>query len=153
MRIVPLSTTSDWLEPTIDLFDQYRQFYRQRSDLPAARTFVHARMANQESVIFVAIDPPQALGFVQLYPSFTSVGMRRSYVLNDLFVAGSARSRGVAQALIQHSEQYARQQGAHHLVLETEVSNTRAQSLYEHMGWIKDTDHIHYGRLLDTPIG
>ena len=149
MSIIQLSESSQHLPQLIELFDQYRQFYRQSSNLIAAREFITARLSNDESVIFVALEASEAVGFVQLYPSFSSVAMRRSFVLNDLFVQASARSRGIAQALMQHSEQFARDQGAHHMVLETEISNTRAQSLYEHLGWKKDDEHIHYGRLLD----
>ena len=149
MQILQLSKESEPLPQLFDLFDQYRQFYRQSSDPIAAREFIAERLSNNESVIFIALEGAEALGFVQLYPSFSSVAMRRAFILNDLYVQASARSRGVAQALMRHSEQFARDQGAHHLVLETEISNTQAQSLYEYLGWKKDDEHIHYGRILD----
>src|SRR5581483_8937251 len=83
------------------LFDAYRQFYRQPPDLDGAREFLTERLTRKESVVFLAVAEgarePAALGFVQLYPSFSSVKMRRIWVLNDLFVAREARRHGVAR--------------------------------------------------------
>ena len=61
------------------LFDGYRQFYGQEPDLPGANRFLGERLANQQSVVFLAhepVPPLAGLGFVQLYPSFSSVRMR-----------------------------------------------------------------------------
>ena len=56
------------------LFDNYRQFYEQAPDLAQAAAFISQRMAQQESVIFVAEAKPSELaGFCQLYPTFCSV--------------------------------------------------------------------------------
>ena len=53
--------------------------------------FIEQRVVNHESIIFLATNDGLALGFTQLYPSFSSVSMRRLWILNDLFVAPSAR--------------------------------------------------------------
>lgn len=55
------------------LFDSYRQFYGQRPDLPGATAFMTERLSRGESVVFLALDSEAALGFVQMYPSFSSV--------------------------------------------------------------------------------
>ena len=73
--------TIDELEVVTELFDLYRVFYEQASDLNAAKEFLKERMVNEESVIFVALEDNAALGFVQLYPSYSSVSMKRSWVL------------------------------------------------------------------------
>src|SRR5579859_7808097 len=87
------------------LFDAYRQFYHQTPDIAGARAFIAERLTSGESVIYLAMDPRQqgrsALGFVQLYPTFTSISMRRAWILYDLFVAPQARRRGVGRALLQ----------------------------------------------------
>lgn len=55
------------------LFDAYRQFYHKQSDLDAAKDFLEARIENNESVIYIATNElDHFVGFVQLYPSFSS---------------------------------------------------------------------------------
>ena len=63
------------LDALASLFDDYRQFYGQPSDLAAARAFLQARFEHGESTIFCAKTDGQAVGFTQLYPSFSSVSM------------------------------------------------------------------------------
>jgi hypothetical protein len=59
------------------LFDAYRQFYGKPSDLALASRFIEQRLASGDSVIFLAytekVQVRNAVGFMQLYPSFSSV--------------------------------------------------------------------------------
>jgi GNAT superfamily N-acetyltransferase len=126
------------------LFDGYRQFYRQPSDPGGAWAFLAERIERGESVIFLAMDESGALGFTQLYPSFTSTGMKRIYILNDLFVAPEARGKGVGGALLRHAAEFARAEGAARLVLSTATDNSAAQSLYEAEGWERDEAFLTY---------
>ncbi|MBW3567127.1 MAG: GNAT family N-acetyltransferase [Proteobacteria bacterium] len=117
------------------LFDAYRQFYAQPSDVPAAHRFLEARMANSESVVFLGERDGDPAGFVQLYPLFSSVGMRRVWLLNDLFVAATARRSGLATKLLQSAHEMARADGASGVLLETHTGNRDAQALYEKLGY------------------
>jgi len=65
------------LESIAQLFDQYRQFYGQQSDLGNARRFLQNRMEKGESHLFLAEVDGCGVGFTQLYPSFSSVSMKR----------------------------------------------------------------------------
>lgn len=132
------------LDAVADLFDHYRQFYGQASDLAAARAFLKARFEHGESTIFLAESEGQALGFTQLYPSFSSVSMARVFVLNDLYVAPTARRLGVGQALLNAAAVHARQLGAVRLSLTTAVDNVTAQSLYESNEWLRDEKFYTY---------
>ena len=86
------------------LFDAYRQFYKQSSNLAGAREFVTDRLKKNESVIFLAVEKkdssPLGIGFTQLYPSFSSTNMRRLWILNDLYVSPNARKKGIGEALL-----------------------------------------------------
>jgi ribosomal protein S18 acetylase RimI-like enzyme len=126
------------LDAVATLFDGYRQFYGQTSDEAAAKTFLQARFEHGQSVVLLAESQGQAVGFTQLYPSFSSVSMARVFVLNDLYVAESARRMGVGEALLNAASDHARQLGAVRLSLTTNVQNLPAQSLYESMGWERD---------------
>ena len=132
------------LDAVADLFDHYRQFYGQASDLAAARAFLKARFEHGESTIFLAESEGQALGFTQLYPSFSSVSMARVFVLNDLYVIPTARRLGVGQSLLNAAAVHAKQLGAVRLSLTTAVDNQSAQALYESQGWGRDQKFYTY---------
>lgn len=125
------------------LFDAYRVFYNQKSDLPAAFDFLQQRLANNESAVFLAVMGGEPVGFVQLYPVFSSVQMKKSWILNDLFVAETARNQGIGEALLQQAKQFGRETGAAYLLLQTGSDNYRAQSVYEKNGWIKAQDFFY----------
>lgn len=91
-----------------------------------------------------ALPGAACLGFVQLYPSFSSVSMKRLWVLNDLFVVPGARRRGAAEALMARARRLALETGAEGLVLETAVDNKKAQRLYEKLGWKRDREFYRY---------
>jgi ribosomal protein S18 acetylase RimI-like enzyme len=130
--------TPDHLEQLVPLFDAYRTFYKQASDPDAARDFLSQRLLLRETVIFLALDGNQALGFTQLFPSFTSVGMKRLWILNDLYVVAEARGQRIGERLIERALQHARQSGAKGVVLETAHSNLSGQKLYERMGFSRE---------------
>ncbi len=121
------------------LFDEYRQFYGKPSDLSAARAFLLDRFTHSQSVIFLARTTTRdAIGFTQLFPSFSSVSMARVFILNDLFVVPTARRRGVAAGLLESAARYARSVGAVRLTLSTARDNGNAQALYLAQGWKRD---------------
>src|SRR5262245_41701190 len=135
------------VEHVAPLFDAYRRFYGQPTDLPGARAFLTERLKNDQSAVFLAVDaegPQAALGFVQLYPCFSSVRMRPIWVLNDLFVAEQARRLGVARLLMCAALGLARSTGAARLVLSTAKDNAAARSLYLSLGYRLDEkfDHL-----------
>ena len=140
----------DDLDALATLFDGYRVFYKQPSDPALARAFIEERLRLGESVIFIARDDNgEALGFTQLYPMFSSVAARRIWVLNDLFVASTARKRGVARALMDRARDFATGKGALRLILETAEDNHAAQALYESLGYVCESGERHYSLELD----
>jgi GNAT superfamily N-acetyltransferase len=133
------------LDDLAPLFDGYRQFYRQRSDLAAAREFLRERIERAESVIYAAYaGSREAAGFTQLYPSFSSVSLKQLWILNDLFVRSDIRRGGVGRALLERARQHAVETGAKGLVLNTAVTNKPAQTLYESCGWKRDDEFLQY---------
>jgi ribosomal protein S18 acetylase RimI-like enzyme len=132
------ATASD-LERVVPLFDAYRQFYRKPPDLELARRFIAERFERGDSTIFLALgDGDDAVGFGQLFPSLSSGAAARIFILNDLYVAPSARKSGVGRALLEAAAAFGRAEGAVRLTLSTELTNTPAQALYEAAGWQPD---------------
>ena len=145
MSIAIRAATPSDLERIAPMFDAYRQFYGKPPDLDRARDFIRERLERGENVIFLAEDESgSALGFVQLFPSFTSVEARRLWVLNDLFVSEEARGRGVGRALMNAARDHAVRTGAKRLTLETMEDNRRAWSLYESLGYVKNEPNVRF---------
>ena len=125
------------------LFDAYRVFYGQVSDPDAAATFIEGRLKKGQSVLFYASLNGQAVGFVHLYPTFSSVSMQHFYILNDLFVAPEFRGQKIGEGLLNKAKAFCETDGGKGLALETAVNNP-AQKLYERLDWKKDTEFFHY---------
>lgn len=128
------ATTFD-LDQLSELFNEYRKFYKQQDDLESAKKFLSERIKNKDSVVFVAVDENLLVGFVQLYPLFSSVQMKKLWLLNDLFVQSDYRKKGVATELINQSKSYAIQTGACGIMLETATNNAEANPLYTKEGF------------------
>jgi ribosomal protein S18 acetylase RimI-like enzyme len=133
-----ITATPDHLEQLVPLFDAYRVFYNQPSDPNAARDFLRQRLLLRETVVFLALEGNTALGFTQLFPSFTSVGMKRLWILNDLYVVPESRGLRVGERLIERALRHAKASGAKGVVLETAHSNLSGQKLYERMGFSRE---------------
>ena len=141
--VIRQATVAD-IDSLVPLFDGYRQFYRQASEPDRIRRFLLDGFEHNQSVIFVAWSSEIAVGFAQLYPSFSSGALARIYILNDLFVDPGACQGGAGTALLQAASDYGRRVGALRLVLSTELTNTAAQSLYEKLGWKRNTEFCTY---------
>jgi GNAT superfamily N-acetyltransferase len=122
------------------LFDKYRIFYKQRSDVEKARSFLKKRMKRKESVIFVAEERDELIGFTQLFPIFSSVSMKRTWLLNDLYVNEKSRGIGAATKLLDAAKEFGAETNSKWLLLQTAAENFTAQKVYEKNGWVKETD-------------
>lgn len=147
MKIIRANLTH--LDQIAPLFDGYRVYYGQVSDMESAKKFIHQRIVLQDSVILMAVEDDNAVGFTQLYPMFSSVSMGRVWILNDLFVNPNARKQGVGRFLLEQAQQFGIDHGALRLQLSTERTNTSAQSLYESLGWQRDEAFYHYSLSLN----
>ena len=122
------------------LFDKYRIFYKKDGDVATAREFLKKRMKRKESVIFVAEEREELIGFTQLFPIFSSTNMTRTWLLNDLYVNERSRGKGAATALLNAAKEFGRETRSKWLLLQTAADNLTAQKVYEKNGWIKETD-------------
>lgn len=138
------------LNAVVSLFEKYRSFYQQENNLIGATKFIRSRIENNESTIFIAesngedtTESKSVVGFMQLYPLFSSTGMKKLWLLNDLFVDENYRKQGIAEQLITAARELAVSTSARGLILETSDSNLPAQALYEKVGFTK-SQSVHY---------
>ena len=147
---VRLAQSEEDISAVVPLFDAYRIFYKAPSDPDGAHAFLLARWRGRESVIFIAFEDDRPVGFVQLYPIFSSVSMTPLWLLNDLYVHPGTRRSGVGRALMRRAEEHARATGAGGLTLSTATDNKTAQSLYESEGYERDREFYVFNRHLEN---
>lgn len=126
-------------ESVYELFDKYRVFYKQQSDLELAKHFISERLKNNESIIFVAFDEVKnkSVGFAQLFPKYSSAKAVKNWILNDLYVDADYRQRGIGSDLIKAAIKFAGSTDSQFVQLSTQTDNYIAQSLYHSIGFIK----------------
>ena len=79
-----LADISD-IKSIIPLLMEYRTFYGiKEQNIEEVEQFLHNRITNNESIIFITFDDETPVGFIQLYPSFSTVSLKREWYLNDL---------------------------------------------------------------------
>jgi ribosomal protein S18 acetylase RimI-like enzyme len=132
--------TSKDVEHLSELFNAYRMFYQKTSAIQSAKTFLEDRISNKDSEIFVAQNTTNKLvGFVQLYPLFSSTRMKKFWLLNDLFVHPEFRGNGISIELIQKAKDLVFESKACGMYLETEKSNLIGNHLYPKTGFELNT--------------
>jgi ribosomal protein S18 acetylase RimI-like enzyme len=143
MNIIPADVHH--LDAAAALLDQYRIHSGQLGDLPEARHYLFSRLTCHDSIVFLALDEAeQPIGFIQLYPSFSSKALRSVLILSDLFVIPEARHRGTATRLVEAAMGLARERGDHGLIAETTKNNPAAQHLYTSIGFRREAQHERY---------
>ena len=133
------------------LFSGYLVFYQREVNPVAIRHFLSERISNKQSVILIATSDGKAVGFTQLYPTFASLSLKPSWILNDLFVLPDTRGLGVANALMTAAKQLAIETKACEIFLQTARSNRPAQALYEKLHYQRDDEFLVYTLSIPGP--
>jgi len=145
MRII--QATLEHLDLLTPLFVKYREFYGELPFPDSSRAFLEKRLSREESVIYLALpddDDGKLVGFCQLYPSYSSLSLKRVWILNDIYVAEDARRQLVADHLMQKAKKMARETQAVRMRVSTSANNEVAQKVYESIGFREDTQFKNY---------
>lgn len=139
-----LRATLEHLDNLAPLFDAYRVWYKKQSDLDGSKRFLSERLSKSDSVIFLAWNGEKAIGFTQLYPSFSSTRLQRIWILNDLFVHPDYRGQGISKLLITAAKELCTKTQAFGILLETETSNDIGNQLYPAMGFSLEQNNFYF---------
>ncbi|AYC31472.1 GNAT family N-acetyltransferase [Pseudomonas cavernae] len=144
MRIIQASL--EHLDLLTPLFVRYREFYGELAFPEASRRFLEKRLRRKESVVYLALadNDDKLLGFCQLYPSYSSLSLKRVWILNDIFVAEDARRQLVADRLLQTAKKMAKETNAVRMRVSTQIDNEVAHRVYESIGFHEDREFKNY---------
>jgi ribosomal protein S18 acetylase RimI-like enzyme len=129
------------IDLAVDLFDKYRIFYKQDSNLELAKAFLTERLKNDESVIYIAFTNnggiKEPIGFMQLYPRWFSITTIIKWYISDLYVESDYRKKGIGSELLKTAIDFGKSQNASIVTLHTAKDNFTAQKVYESLGFIQ----------------
>ena len=126
------------------LFDSYRVFYGKESNIDISKNFLESRLSNKDSEVFICEFNKILIGFVQLYPLFSSTRVSKYWLLNDLFVDSKYRGKGYSKLLIDKAKELVKDSNACGMMLETEKSNKIGNNLYPKTGFEKNDSSNFY---------
>ena len=133
MKIETVSKSK--LKSVLPLISAYQEFYHQ---IPSRKRneahFSRYTKNHSQGILFAAFAEKKAVGFCTLYFLPSSLSGSKMCVLNDLYTLPSVRKRGVARALIEHGQAYARMKGFKNIEWWTQQTNKTAQRLYDRIG-------------------
>lgn len=90
-------------------------------------------LANGDTAILVAGEPPCAVALMRFRPALWSRGLE--CYLAELYVAPERRGQGIGRALMEEAMDLARAEGADHMELGTGEDDVAARALYESLGF------------------
>ena len=144
MDLKIIRANKNHIEGVSILFDFYRQFYKYQKDLKNSKNYIHERIINEESIIFIATDNKRVIAFVQLYETFDSLNLNKKIVLEDLYVLEKYRKLGIGRKLMNKSKEFAINNKFSRIELSTSIDNYDAQKLYESLDYIRDKEYYNY---------
>lgn len=139
---VRLATEND-VEQVAAIVKKYRTFYEvSNQDEDEIKSFIKERLVKSESKIFIAEDKEGVVGFIQLYPSFSTVSLKRQWILNDFYVEQTEREQGIGTELMNAVTEHFKDK-AKGFLLVTDKTNAVAKQFYSNYGWKTDEYDIY----------
>ncbi len=101
---------------------------------------VSAVLANSADLVLLAEDLQSTrLGFLHATSTTDFFTSEPQGYIADVAVSKQAEGKGVARALMERAEAWARERGFRILALDVFALNTHARSFYQHLGYVEET--------------
>lgn len=137
MQVRVARATAEDVEQILPLFEAYRAFFA-RGERDVSRRFLKERLGNDQSVIFAAWNGADAVGFIQLYPLWSSWYCRRIWFLSDLYVAEPARKHGIGARLVERAVGFGKETDASSVMVELPRGEPHLADFYAKLGFGRD---------------
>jgi hypothetical protein len=85
-KLIFRQATIEDLPRIVPIFDSYREYFKQPKNPLKVESFLFEKFEHLESVIFIAEQDSEVIGFAQLYPIFSSLSLQRAWLLNMTFI-------------------------------------------------------------------
>ena len=127
-------------EIVIDLFDKSQKLYKQSSSTEVSKTYIKERLEKNNAQIYVAFkgENPNPIAFTLLYPKISLVSPKKNWHIGYLYVEIDQRKKGIAKRLLSTVLNFAKNEGANFISLNTGIDNYCARNLYENFGFVKE---------------
>lgn len=132
------------LHRIVPIFDSYREYFQQKKEPVMVERFLFDRFEHLESVIFIAEQQGEVIGFAQLYPVFSSLTLQRVWLLNDFFIAEEFRGSGVGSQLFTTVKEFTLLTKSKGIELSVEHTNKKAWIFWEKQGFKLDEEFRYY---------
>jgi GNAT superfamily N-acetyltransferase len=132
------------LSKIVPVFDSYREYFKQERNPTEVEKFLFDKFEHLESVIFIAEQNSEVIGFAQLYPIFSSLTLERVWLLNDFFICEDYRNKGVGKQLFEKVKEFTLLTKSKGIELTVEHINEKAWQFWESQGFILDEEFRNY---------
>jgi ribosomal protein S18 acetylase RimI-like enzyme len=136
--------TIEDLPKIVPIFDSYREFFKHPKDPSKVESFLYEKFEHLESVIFIAAQENEVIGFAQLYPIFSSLSLQRVWLLNDFYIAEASRNRGIGKMLFAKVKEFTLLTKSKGIELSVEHANKKAWNFWEKQGFKIDDEFRYY---------
>ena len=138
--------TENDVDALVEIVKKYREFQGITvQEFRDVKEFISERISKSESTILIAISEASGsiVGFVQLYPVFSTVSLQKQWLLNDFYVSEEERNSGIGSALMEAVKEYFHGV-AKGFILVTHKTNTGAKRFYDKHGWKTDVFDFYF---------
>jgi ribosomal protein S18 acetylase RimI-like enzyme len=141
--IVRQATIKD-LPKIVPIFDSYREYFKQQKNPLKVESFLFEKFVHLESVIFIAEQESEVIGFAQLYPIFSSLSLERVCLLNDFYISEEYRNNGIGKQLFAKVKEFTLLTKSKGIELSVEHTNRKAWQFWEKQGFRIDDEFRFY---------
>jgi ribosomal protein S18 acetylase RimI-like enzyme len=132
----------------VELYDSFQRLVPQltNNNPPPSLSHLAALIQDPASTLMIARNErSEVIGALTLIIYHVPTGIRS--VIEDVVVDGSARGRGIGEALIRHAIDVAREKGSGNISLTSNPSREAANRLYLRMGFKKRETNVYQIKL------
>lgn len=143
-KLIFRQATIEDLPKLVPIFDSYREYFKHPKDPLKVESFLYEKFEHLESVMFIAEQQSEVIGFAQLYPIFSSLSLQRVWLLNDFYITEQCRNGGIGKQLFAKVKEFTLLTKSKGIELSVEHTNKKAWHFWENQGFKVDDEFRYY---------
>ncbi len=138
-----------FIEELLPLFVDYAKISNIYRTKESYRQFITQQLKNEKALILMAFIDHRPVAFLQISKAYSTLAMKQTWLLNDLFVSFEFRRKKVATQMLQHLIAIAKAEKVFSIKLTTEQSNQAAIALYQSQSFELIENHLIFSKKID----